>query len=138
MIRRRLSRPTRFLVGLLVAVAVAGCSGDDGDDGATGPPGPQGQAGDPGAPGDVDDASSLESCVGCHGIDGVLPVASIDAPGDAHFIDTDPDGPVTPSGYRQLVVTPTSVDVSGSQVVILFSVEDENGAPVVDLFAADG
>ncbi len=125
---------------LLLFLAVAACSnnGNDGSDGTDGAQGPTGSQGDPGPAANADDGTSLESCVGCHGAGGVLPVASISAPGDAHHIDTDPDGPATSSGYRQLRVALSSVDVSGSNVVILFDVEDENMNPVADLFAADG
>jgi OmcA/MtrC family decaheme c-type cytochrome len=138
-----LARLGTVFLCLLFVLAVGACGNDgddgsDGSDGMDGAQGPVGPQGPPGAPANVDDGTSLESCIGCHGAGGVLPVAAIDAPGDAHQIDTDPDGPATASGYRQLVVTLTSVDVSGSQVVILFSVEDENGAPVDDVFAADG
>jgi OmcA/MtrC family decaheme c-type cytochrome len=125
---------------LLFALALGACSnnGNDGSDGATGPTGSQGPSGDPGPAGNADDATSLEACIGCHGAGGVLPVASIDAPDDAHYIDINPDGPATPSGYRQLDVVLDSVDVSGSSIVILFFVADENGASVDNLFAADG
>jgi OmcA/MtrC family decaheme c-type cytochrome len=141
MMRKNLAlRIGSLLLLLLLAVMLAACSNDgsDGSDGMDGTPGPTGPQGEPGEPAIADDGTSLESCIGCHGVDGVLPVASISAPGDAHQIDTDPAGPASNSEYRQLHVTLSSVDVSGSNVVILFDVEDENMDPVTDLFAADG
>jgi OmcA/MtrC family decaheme c-type cytochrome len=68
----------------------------------------------------------------------VLPVGDITDPLDAHFIDTDPAGPETEAGYRQLDVLILSVDVTGMNVVINFDVTDELGMPVSDLFADDG
>ena len=53
-------------------------------------------------------------------------------------IDTDPDGPLTDSGYRSLDAALTQVDVRGPSVVIDFDVIDENGAVVDDLLASDG
>lgn len=120
----------------LVAIGV-GCDGSQGPPGIPGPPGPQGPPGDPGS-GIADTGTSVETCVQCHNANGVLPVGDITAPSDAHHIDLDPDGPLTASGYRQLNIAVTSVDVSGSSVVIEFDVTDENGAAVVDLFASDG
>jgi OmcA/MtrC family decaheme c-type cytochrome len=80
----------------------------------------------------------VETCIGCHGPTGVVPVGDILDGEDPHFIDTDPDGPLTAAGYRQLRVELTSVDVTGSRVVIEFDVTDENDDPVDDLFASDG
>jgi len=138
-----LARLGAVLVSLFLVIAVAACSddgndGNDGSDGAPGPAGDPGAQGDPGEDGAIDDGASIEACTGCHGAGGVLPVASINAVGDAHHIDTDPRGPASSSGYRQLNIGVTSVNVSGTNVVILFNVTDENAAPVSDIFATDG
>jgi hypothetical protein len=117
----------------------AGC-----EDGAMGLPGPQGPAGPEGPPGpegpigDVDNGTSVETCIGCHGPGEVLPVASIQDPNDAHYIDTNTLGPLTPSLYRQLNIAISSVDVSGSSVIMDFTVTDEVGGLVDDIFAGDG
>ncbi len=124
---------------LLLALA-AGCQetgpqgepGEQGEPGSEGPPGPQGPFGD------VDNGTSVEACIGCHGPGGAVPVVSIADPGDAHYVDTDPLGPLTPSGYRQPDIDIRSVDVTGSSVIIDFTVTDELGGTVVDVFAADG
>jgi OmcA/MtrC family decaheme c-type cytochrome len=132
------------VLGSLLFVLVVGACGDDGNngnagaDGAAGSKGDPGDQGDPGPAGVLDDGTSIEACVGCHGAGQVLPVASISAAGDAHEIDTDPLGPASGSGYRQLNVTITTVDVSGGNIVILFDVEDENTDSVDDIFAGDG
>ena len=42
-----------------------------------------------------------------------MPVGNILDTDDPHFIDTDPDGPLTAAGYRQIQVGLTSVDVTG-------------------------
>jgi hypothetical protein len=108
--------------------------GNDGKDGADGVPGPPGPPGPPGG----DPVTSVEGCVGCHGDGEIVPVGDILMLADAHFVDTDPDGPETPSGYRSVVATLTQVDVTGASVVIDFDAEDETGAPVDDLLAGDG
>lgn len=122
-------------LSFLVTLLILGCA-EDGDDGA---PGAQGPPGPPGPPGESSEpVTSVESCIGCHGATGVVPVVTITDPDDAHFVDTDPDGPLTPSGYRMLTIDMQEVDVSGSQVVMEFGVTDENDADVDDLFASDG
>jgi len=129
--------------------AVLGCAlfgavgcGNDGNDG---PPGPEGATGPQGPPGTTtvhDPDVAIEACIGCHGPSGVRPVGNITDVMDVHFIDTDPDGPQTSSGYRQLHVELTSVDVSrtvdADSVIIDFQVTDENGSFVSNLFASDG
>lgn len=126
---------------LMLSLAIAlGCSdgkkGDDGDDGAVGPEGP---AGDDGVVTVVvDNGRSVEACIGCHGAGSVAPVGDITDTADVHYVDTDSDGPATASGYRKLTVTITEVDVTGTSIVIEFSVTDEDGASVTDIFASDG
>ena len=138
----RINRTTTLLLSLLaacMAFGLAACSdgtqGPPGPPGATGPAGPQGP---PGTGGVTDTGTSIEGCVGCHDANGAVPIEDITVPMDAHFIDTHPDGPATASGYRKLVVTINSVNVSGGSTLIDFSVADENGAPVADIFAGDG
>jgi OmcA/MtrC family decaheme c-type cytochrome len=137
------------LVVFLLCAAIAGvaCSddGDDGSPGAQGAQGPEGPAGPEGPPGDsgtFDPDVALEACIGCHGDGAAVPVGNITNLVDAHYIDTDPDGPETASGYRQLHVELNSVDVSRTvdvdSVIMNFTVTDENGSFVTDLFAADG
>jgi len=128
---------SRILLAIaLTALAFApACSddGDDGKDGAQGDPGPQGPPGDPGSP-----TTSIEGCEGCHGAGQISPVGDITLVNDAHAIDTNPDGPLTDSGYRQLNATLTLIDVTGVSVVIDFNVVDETGTGVVDLLPGDG
>jgi OmcA/MtrC family decaheme c-type cytochrome len=138
-----------FWAGLLLCGAVAGlaCS-DDGDDGAPGAPGPAGPAGPPGSEGPPGDSGgfdpdvALEACVGCHGDNSAVPVGDITNVLDAHHIDTDPRGPATASGYRQLHVQVDSVDVSrtvdADSLIIHFTATDENGSFITNLFASDG
>jgi OmcA/MtrC family decaheme c-type cytochrome len=78
--------------------------------------------------------------VSCHGPDGAHGVAvhDIEDEGDAHYVDTDSDGPMTPSGYRQINVTIDSVDLRNNNVEITFTARDEEGDPVTNLFASDG
>jgi OmcA/MtrC family decaheme c-type cytochrome len=119
----------------VLAFAMGNSCGDDGKNGATGATGPTGPSGPAGS---SDPVTAVEACVGCHGANGVVQVGAIQDSFDAHFVDTDPAGPLTPSGYRQLNVDITGVDVTGTSVVIDFDVTDESGADVVDVFAADG
>jgi OmcA/MtrC family decaheme c-type cytochrome len=133
---------TLVLFALLGGLGALGCA-DDGDDGAPGAKGEKGDQGDPGDPGgDLDPVVALEACVGCHSPGTVKPVGDITDMMDVHYVDTDPDGPLTDSGYRQLNVAITAVDVSRTvdpdSVIIDFEVTDENGADVTDLFASDG
>lgn len=136
----------RLIILLLTAVFVIGLQGgcsNDGDDGSTGATGNTGPEGPPGPSGDTEPTTAVETCIGCHGPTGVLPVGNILDGNDPHFIDTDPAGPLTAAGYRRLRVEPSSVDVTGTRVVIEFDVDDvdENDvvvAPVDDLFASDG
>jgi OmcA/MtrC family decaheme c-type cytochrome len=120
-----------------VLALAAGC-GEDGTQGEQGEQGEQGPPGPQGPPGDIDNGTSVEACIGCHGPDGAVPVVSITDPDDAHYVDTDPLGPATLSGYRQLSVAISSVDVTGSSVIIDFTVTDELGGTVTDIFAGDG
>lgn len=136
-------RAARTIIQLLIALLALGlvACGDTGPQGEQGPEGPQGDEGPQGPPGDagvVDNGTSVEACIGCHAAGTVVPVGDITDTLDAHYIDTDSDGPATASGLRQLDVTITEVDVTGSNVVIEFDVEDEDGDPVDVLFAADG
>jgi OmcA/MtrC family decaheme c-type cytochrome len=133
------------LVVLLLWAAVAGfaCSnGSDGAKGAQGSEGPPGPEGPPGDPGTIDPDVALEACVGCHGQGEVVPVGNIHDVLDAHFVDTHPDGPLTRSGYRQLKVELTSVDVSRTvdpnSLIINFEVTNENDDPVTNLVTSDG
>jgi OmcA/MtrC family decaheme c-type cytochrome len=80
----------------------------------------------------------VEACIGCHGPGTAVPVVSIADRNDAHYVDTDPLGPQTESGYRQLDVAISSVDSTGSRVIMEFTVTDELGGTVADLVAADG
>jgi OmcA/MtrC family decaheme c-type cytochrome len=121
----------RAFIALAVATLFAfigGCA----DDGSTGPPGPAGPpAGDP--------VTAVEACLGCHGEYGSTPVFDITDPSDAHYIDLALGfGPPSGAGYRKLFPTLTTVDVSGTSVVINFSVEDESGNSVTDLLNSDG
>jgi OmcA/MtrC family decaheme c-type cytochrome len=130
----------------LVCAAVAGIScsndGNDGAPGAQGPAGPAGPAGPPGDSGNFDPDVALEACVGCHGDHGAVPVGDITNVLDVHYVDTDPRGPATGSGYRQLHIQVDSVDVSRTvdpdSLIINFTATDENGSFVTNLFAADG
>ncbi len=54
---------------------------------------------------------SVEGCIGCHAQGEPAPVFNINSLVDLHYVDLDPAGPATASGYRQLNVTLTSVDV---------------------------
>ncbi len=81
---------------------------------------------------------AVETCVSCHATGTLTPVSDITNPADAHYVDTDPRGPETPSTYRQLDVRIQSVDVTGSRVVMEYDVLDENGSPVSNLFDSDG
>ncbi len=121
----------------VLMIGLQGCSNDgsDGNDGAQGDPGP---AGPTGPAGDTEPTTSVETCIGCHGPTGVVPVGDILASDDPHFIDTDPDGPLTAAGYRQIQLTLTSVDVTASRVVIEFDAANESGLAIDDLFASDG
>ena len=85
-----------------------------------------------------DEGTSVEACIGCHADGGVAPVGDISDAADLHFIDLDPQGPLTPSGYRQLNVTLNFVDVTGSNIVLGFRVSDENGGDVDNIFNSDG
>ena len=85
-----------------------------------------------------DVGTSVEGCIGCHAEGGAAPVGDISDTADLHYIDLDPLGPATASGYRQLNVTLNSVDVSGANIVIDFRVSDENDADVDNIFDSDG
>ncbi len=121
-----------LLIVLLAAFPLTGCpeDGSTGQEGAQGPPGPEGEPYSP--------TTSAETCDGCHDAGAVVPVADITDMNDAHYVDTDVNGPLTPSGYRDLVATITSVDLSAGAVSIDFSVVDDTNAPVTNLFASDG
>lgn len=108
---------------LLSLVAIA-CSGLGGIAGAQTPP--------------PDLGTSVEACVSCHGPGTFAQVGDVDDPFDVHYVDLDPKGPETQSGYRQIQIAISSVDVTGMQVVLEFSATDENGGPVDNLFDSDG
>jgi OmcA/MtrC family decaheme c-type cytochrome len=135
-----MTRRTLFsmlLLSALLFTAALGCDGVDGATGAEGPPGPAGPEGPPGLPGD-EPTTAVEACAGCHGDGRAVPVGNILDAQDAHHIDTDPRGPATASGYRQLNIAIGTVDVTGSSVEIDFEVTDETGSFVPDIFASDG
>jgi len=46
-----------------------------------------------------DHATSVEGCIGCHAKGGVVPVGDVSNPSDRHYVDLDPRGPETQSGY---------------------------------------
>lgn len=107
---------------------IGGCA-DDGSDGAPGPAGPP--AGDP--------VTAVETCMGCHSEYGSTPVYDMSDPSDAHYIDLAGGfGPPSGAGYRKLFPTLTTVDVSGTSVVINFRVDDELPSAVLNLLASDG
>jgi OmcA/MtrC family decaheme c-type cytochrome len=85
-----------------------------------------------------DPGTSVETCIGCHSSGDAVPVGNIADSNDAHYIDQDPRGPASESGYRQVNVTPTAVDVTGSQVILDFTAADENGDAIDNLFDSDG
>ena len=130
---------SKVVILLILSLAVGlGCSGKRGDDGEQGDTGPEGSPGeDAEVMVVVDNSRSVEACIGCHGSGGVRPVGDITDPDDVHFVDTDSDGPATASGYRQLAVNITQVDVTGANVIIEFDVEDEDTSPASDIFAND-
>jgi len=139
-IDKRARNAARSILALLVALWGLGLPAcvDDGRDGAPGAQGDPGPAGPPGPAPDAEPTTAVETCLGCHGETGVAPVADITDPDDVHYVDTDPDGPLTPSGYRRLVVTITQVDLIGTRVIIDYTVVDEAGDPVTDHFSSDG
>lgn len=82
--------------------------------------------------------TSVEGCIGCHAPGEPAPVGNINDPSDLHYVDLHPAGPASASGYRQINVAPTGVDVTGTSFVIEFQVTDENGADVTNIFDSDG
>lgn len=82
--------------------------------------------------------TSVEACVSCHASGTYAQAADIRSPADVHYIDTDPRGPESEAGYRQVNIAITGVDVTGLQVVIDFVVTDEDGNDVSNIFDADG
>ncbi|MBW2420257.1 MAG: OmcA/MtrC family decaheme c-type cytochrome [Deltaproteobacteria bacterium] len=85
-----------------------------------------------------DQGTSVEGCVGCHALGRVAPVGDIDDPNDLHFVDTNPLGPLTDSTYRQLHATIMSVDLRNPQIVVEFTMTNEQGQPVENTFDSDG
>ncbi len=81
---------------------------------------------------------SVEGCIGCHALGEPAPVGNNSNLGDLHYVDLHPSGPASLSGYRQINVAPTLVDVTGASLVIEFGVTDENGADVTNIFDSDG
>ncbi|MBW2420016.1 MAG: OmcA/MtrC family decaheme c-type cytochrome [Deltaproteobacteria bacterium] len=86
----------------------------------------------------VDQGTSVEGCVGCHALGTAVPVGNVNDHRDPHFVDLHPKGPETSSGYRQLVVTLTLVNVTGAQLIVDFTVEDEEGRDAINIFESDG
>jgi OmcA/MtrC family decaheme c-type cytochrome len=86
----------------------------------------------------VSPQTSIETCVVCHGASGSHPVGDIHGASDVHRVDTNADGPLTPSGVRRLDATLTQVDLSGSSVVIDFDVVTEEGVGYDSIDAGDG
>ena len=90
--------------------------------------------------------AAVEACVGCHGAGQVRPVGNIHDTMDAHYVDTDANGPLRESGYRQLLIDVTSVDVSrtvdADSLIIDFEVTGitANGMmmPVLNILQSDG
>ncbi len=130
--------PIALLAGIFSLFLLAGCDGTTGAVGSAGPTGATGATGSTGATGGVNPTTSVETCVGCHGSGTAVPVGDITTVGDAHYINTTANGLMTSSGYRQLNLALTSVDVTGSNVIIEFTATDELGGTVADLYAADG
>ncbi|MBW2390009.1 MAG: OmcA/MtrC family decaheme c-type cytochrome, partial [Deltaproteobacteria bacterium] len=124
-----------FILSLAIGLGCSGNRGDDGKEGDVGPVGPPGD--DAEVTVVVDNAKSVEACIGCHGAGGVKPVFDVTDTSDVHYVDPNPLGPETASGYRQLAVNITEVDVTGTSIIIEFDVEDEGNAPVSDIFAGD-
>lgn len=108
----------------------AGSTTSDGSDGGTSAQGSE--------PPPEEPVTSLETCGSCHAPWQALPVTDVAAEGDAHFVDPDPNGPLTPSGYRRIDAVITAVDLTGAQVVIDFQATSESAAPVDVLFPEDG
>jgi OmcA/MtrC family decaheme c-type cytochrome len=108
---------------LAFGVFLFGCSGGGGSDTTTS----AGAAASTEAIDPVSPPTSIETCVACHGASGSHPVGDIHANSDVHRVDTNSDGPLTPSGVRRLDATISSVDLSGTTVVIDFDVVTEEG-----------
>jgi OmcA/MtrC family decaheme c-type cytochrome len=85
-----------------------------------------------------DDGVADEDCLRCHGEGRFSQVWDVDDPSDAHYVDRDPLGPATPSGYRQVNLELTRVDVTGQRVVLAFIATDENGTGIGDLTESEG
>lgn len=81
---------------------------------------------------------SVETCIGCHALGEPAPVGNNANVNDLHYIDLHPAGPATDSGYRSFAVDVTLVDVTGSATIVEFTVTDETGAGVVNVFDSDG
>lgn len=91
-----------------------------------------------GAAGAQSQGPSIEACIGCHALGEPAPVGNVADLMDLHYVDVDPAGPATPSGYRQLNVAFGRVDVTGAAAVVEFAVTDENGVGVSNIFDTDG
>jgi OmcA/MtrC family decaheme c-type cytochrome len=86
----------------------------------------------------IDNGTSVETCISCHATGTLVPVSDISNAWDAHYVDLDPDGPQTPSTYRQLNLDLTAVDLTGNRVMIDFTATDEAGLGITNLFDEDG
>jgi len=107
---------------LVLSLGLSGCSGGGGgSDGGTS----SGSSASTEATDLVSPPTSVETCVACHGAAGSHPVGDIQSLSDVHAVDTDPDGPLTPSGVRRLDAMIDEVDLSGTSVVIDFVVVTE-------------
>lgn len=82
--------------------------------------------------------ASIEGCIGCHALGEPVPVGNINNLIDLHYTDLHPAGPETPSGYRRLDVITTLTDVTGMTTIVEFTVTDETGADVANIFDTDG
>jgi len=140
----RASTITSLLTAIVISLAACSDGGGNGEPtaasqagiGGSAPTGPISPLAPPPEP--TDPETSVETCVACHGAGGSTPVGNIHAAGDAHAVDTHPDGPITPSGLRRLDATLSQVDVTGTNVVIDFRAVDENGVDFDELVASDG
>jgi OmcA/MtrC family decaheme c-type cytochrome len=86
----------------------------------------------------TDPGTAVEACISCHGPGTLAPVSDIESIDDVHFIDLDPAGPASDAGYRQLNIEVTRVDLTSTQVVMDFTVADENAMPILNVFDSDG
>ncbi|MBW2520909.1 MAG: hypothetical protein JRD88_11225, partial [Deltaproteobacteria bacterium] len=115
-----MKKSAKFLVLLITVFSLAlfGCEGDDGDDGAQGPQGP------PGPPGEDATVTAVETCTLCHDIGGIAGVELFHPLTQA---DAEDLPGIIPTPYDMTI---NSVLVVGGDVVVVFSMTDENGVGV--------